>query len=120
MRKLNYCFGVRLYTYAEVIEFVREYPEKVCVWRTEERSSRSFSGFFGGFPKRPVVGAAAAGAPKISAAAAGGAKICSNFCERSLPIAKSRVLEQYAPPLRGLRPQRLPIAAKRKLFLLTP
>ena len=85
MRKLNYCFGVRLYTYAEVIEFVREYPEKVCVWRTEERSRRSFSGFFGGFPKRPVVGAAAAGAPKISAAAAGTAKICSNFCERSLP-----------------------------------
>jgi len=30
-------------------------------------------------------GAAAAGAPKISAAAAGITKICSNFCERSLP-----------------------------------
>src|SRR3989344_3056757 len=120
MRKLNYCFGVRLYTYAEVIEFVREYPEKVCVWRTEERSSRSFSGFFGGFPKRPVIGAAAAGAPQISAAAAGGAKICSNFCERSLPITKSLVLQQYAPALRGLRPQHLPFAAKRKLFLLIP
>src|SRR3989338_5008738 len=102
----------------EVVQSCHVPREKVCVWRTEEGWSRSFSGFFGGFPKRPVVGVAAAGAPKISAAAAGGVKICSNFCERSLPITKSPVLQQNAPPARGLRPQRLPFAAKRKLFLL--
>src|SRR3990167_241692 len=90
------------------------FPGSLAVFRNGQSSSSRRQGYGRQAELRRLV------PPKISATAAGTAKICSNFCERCLPITKSPVLQQNAPPLRGLRPQRLSFAAKRKLFLLTP